>query len=178
MATPKYLEIARQAFREIRETQSSEKSELSEKREEGEGGLISLNSLNSHPEALQNRLDRLDRAFTALEARCPNHVSVMRWQHAVEDGRRFLGAWGKQAEALGWTPADLFGLHQPPEHPHPNYSRLSRFDCMGLIWILQGRRVVALTELTAAIETPTGNITTYRRFNKPPLGRWAIRPRI
>jgi len=102
----------------------------------------------------------------------------MRWQHAVEDGRRFLGAWGKQAEALGWTPADLFGLHQPPEHPHPNYSRLSRFDCMGLIWILQGRRVVALTELTAAIETPTGNITTYRRFNKPPLGRWAIRPRI
>jgi len=49
---------------------------------------------------------------------------------------------------------------------------------MGLIWILQGRRVVALTELTAAIETPTGNITTYRRFNKPPLGRWAIRPRI
>ena|SRR5262245_4107562 len=133
MATPKYLEIARQAFREIRETQSSEKSELSEKREEGEGGLISLNSLNSHPEALQNRLDRLDRAFTALEARCPNHVSVMRWQHAVEDGRRFLGAWGKQAEALGWTPADLFrpapaAGTSPPQLQPPQPVRLHGVD--------------------------------------------------
>jgi hypothetical protein len=29
---------------------------------------------------------------------------------------------------------------------------------------------VALTEATAAIENTTGNITVYRRYNKPGLG--------
>jgi hypothetical protein len=81
----------------------------------------------------------------------------------VEDGRRFLAKWGAQAEALGWTSADLFGLHTPPERPHPSYSRLSRYDATGLCWLLQGRPVVALTEATAAIQGPTGAITTYRR---------------
>jgi len=89
---------------------------------------------------------------------------------AIEDGRRFLATWGSQAEALGWTSADLFGLHTPPEQPHPSYSRLSRYDETGLVWLLLGREVVALTEATAAFENPTGSITTYRRFNKPALG--------
>jgi hypothetical protein len=43
-----------------------------------------------------------------------------------------------------------------------------------LLWLLEGREVIALTESTAAIQNPdTGAITTYRRFNKPcygPLG--------
>jgi hypothetical protein len=69
------------------------------------------------------------------------------------------------------TSADLFGLHTPPAKPQPNYSRLSRYDCPGLIWLLQGREVIALTEATATIRNPdTGAITTYRRFNKPALG--------
>jgi hypothetical protein len=39
------------------------------------------------------------------------------------------------------------------------------------VWLLEDRPVVALTADTAAIENPaTGNITTYRRFNKPALG--------
>ena len=72
---------------------------------------------------------------------------------------------------LGWTSADLFGLHAPPERPHPSYRRLSRYDATGLCWLLEGREVVALTEATAAIENPeTGNVTVYRRFNKPALG--------
>jgi len=116
------------------------------------------------------RFGRFGRSFSALEARCPDHVPVERWEQAVEDGKRFLAKWGTQAEALGWTSADLFGLAPVPEQPHPSYRRLSRYDCTGLIWLLQGRPVVALTEATAAIENPTGNITTYRRFNKPALG--------
>jgi hypothetical protein len=113
---------------------------------------------------------RFGRAFTALETRCPDHVPVERWQQAIEDGRRFLPAWGSQAEALGWTSADLFGLHTTPEQPHPSYSRLSRYDCTGLCWLLQGRRVTALSADTAAIENSIGGITMYRRFNKPALG--------
>jgi hypothetical protein len=113
---------------------------------------------------------RYESVYSALEARCPDHVPAMRWQQAVEDGRRFLARWGKQAEALGWTARDLFGLQTPPAKSHPSYSRLSRYDETGLIWLLQGREVVALTEATASIKGATGNITIYRRHNKPALG--------
>jgi len=107
---------------------------------------------------------------TALEAGCPDLVPVNRWRLAVDDARVFIARWGDQAEALSWTARDLFGLHQPPAPPHPSYSRLARYDETGLIWLLQGRPVVALTEATAAIRRSTGAITIYRRFHKPALG--------
>jgi hypothetical protein len=113
------------------------------------------------------RLNRFCRTYSSLEARCPDLVPIDRWRAAVDDGRRFLARWGEQAEVLGWTAKDLFGLHQPPANPHPNYSRLSRYDEIGLIWLLRGREVVALTEATAAIQSSTGAITIYRRHNKP-----------
>jgi len=115
-------------------------------------------------------LGRLDRTYSALAARSPEHVPADRWQQAVQDGRRFLAKWGEQAAALGWTPRDLFGLQKSPDQPHPSYRRLSRYDETGLIWLLQGRPVVALTAATAAIENPTGAITVYRRYDKPALG--------
>ena len=115
-------------------------------------------------------LGRLDRTYSALAARSPEHVPADRWQQAVQDGRRFLAKWGEQAAALGWTPRDLFGLQKSPDQPHPSYRRLSRYDETGLIWLLQGRPVVALTDSTAAIENPTGAITIYRRYDKPALG--------
>jgi hypothetical protein len=117
------------------------------------------------------QVQRYRRTFAHLQLKPPAMVDVARWQQAVEDGKRFLAKWGEQAEALRWTSADLFGLHTPPERPHPSYNRLSRYDATGLIWLLRGQPVVALTADTAAIEKPaTGSITTYRRFNKPALG--------
>jgi len=105
-----------------------------------------------------------------LAARSPEHVPADRWQQAVQDGRRFIAKWGEQAAALGWTPRDLFGLTGSPKRPHPSYCRLSRYDEAGLIWLLQARPVVALTDATAAIENPSGAITVYRRYDKPALG--------
>jgi hypothetical protein len=117
------------------------------------------------------RFGRFGRTVTALEARCLDHVDIARWQQCIDDNRAFLATWGAQAEALGWSSTDLFGLHTPPERPHPSYSRLSRYDCTGLIWLLKGRSVVALAEATATIRNPdTGSITMYRRFNKPSYG--------
>ena len=116
------------------------------------------------------RFCRFCRTFQELERRCPEHVDVADWQEMVEDGRRFLAQWGEQAEALGWTARDLFGLQKSPDQPHPSYCRLSRYDEIGLIWLLQGRPVVALTDATAAIENRTGAITVYRRYDKPALG--------
>ncbi len=124
----------------------------------------------SPPEAPLVVFGRIGRTCKVLEQRCPDHVPAMRWQQAVEDGRRFLARWGKQAEALGWTARDLFGLQTPPAKPHPSYSRLSRYDETGLIWLLRGREVAALTETTASIRSAAGNITIYRKHNKPALG--------
>jgi hypothetical protein len=117
------------------------------------------------------RLGRFNRTFSVLESRCPDHVPLDRWQECVDDGRRFLAKWGGQAEALGWSSADLFGLHTPPERPHPSYRRLSRYDCTGLCWLLDGRPVVALTEATASIRNPvSGSLTLYRKNRRPALG--------
>jgi hypothetical protein len=109
-----------------------------------------------------------------LQMKPPALVEVERWRQCVQDGSKFLAVWGEQAESLGWSSADLFGLHTPLEQPHPSYNRLSRYDCTGVIWLLQSREVVALTEATATIRNPSsGTVTTYRRYNKPcygPLG--------
>jgi hypothetical protein len=32
-----------------------------------------------------------------------------------------------------------------------------------LLWLLEGREVVALTDTTAAVRWPSGNVTTYRK---------------
>jgi hypothetical protein len=127
------------------------------------------NEINNQSDTL-SRIRRLPRTLSTLETRCPSHVHVARWQQCVEDGRAFLATWGEQAEALGWTARDLFGLFSVPEHMHPSFSRLSRYDHTGLIWLLQGKPVIALTEATAAIQSPTGAVTIYRKHNKPGLG--------
>ena len=112
------------------------------------------------PEALHHILDLLD-------SRCPDHVEHGHWRKAVQDGHRFLGTWGAKAETLGWTARDLFGLHTPPENPHPSYRRLSRYDETGLIWLLKGCEVLALTAMIATIRRPSGSKTTYRKHNTP-----------
>lgn len=102
-------------------------------------------------------------ALSEFESRCPDYVEAERWRQCVIDAQRFLAAWGDKALALGWTGAELLGLHEPPTKPHPTYSRLSRYDATGLLWLLQGRRVVALTADTAAIECGSGNVIIYRK---------------
>jgi hypothetical protein len=82
----------------------------------------------------------------------------------------FMSVWGEQAAALAWTARDLFGLAPVPAQPSPSFRRLSRYDLTGLIWLLRGRPVVALTRSSAAIQGPTGAITIYRKSNKPALG--------
>lgn len=102
-------------------------------------------------------------ALDRLESECPDHVEAERWHQCIKDGRRFISEWGDGAEALGWTTDDLFKLHTPPENPRPSYSRLSRLEHTGLAWILQGRRVTALSSTVAAIATPSGGILKYRK---------------
>jgi hypothetical protein len=111
--------------------------------------------------------------LAALQSKCPELVEPNHWQQAIRDADSFLQQWGAQADWLGWTARELFGLHPVPERPSPSYRRLSRYDETGLVWLLRGRAVVALTATEAVMRCPSGSTLMYRRQNKPapePLG--------
>jgi hypothetical protein len=79
----------------------------------------------------------------------------------MDDAGRFLDqGWAAHAKALGWSPLELFGCdrHRP----------LARVDNSGLIWLLRGRRLLALTAETATIANPNVPPHKYRRcINEP-----------
>jgi hypothetical protein len=107
-------------------------------------------------------------ALDAIERRCPDMVSIADWQQGVIDAQRFLRTWERQVRDLGWTTADLFGLYEPPANPGLTYRRLGRYDATGLIWLLRGRPVVAVTAESAAIGAAGGGVVTfYCRKAKP-----------
>jgi len=94
-------------------------------------------------------------ALTELENHRPQGVGEARWREALKVGRRFLETWGSQAANRGWTANDLFGLH--PIAP------LARYDAMGLVWLLHGRPVVALTTTEATIQASSGATLSFQR---------------
>ena len=96
-------------------------------------------------------------ALARLDPNSPPHdVPLDRWQRFIEDCESFrrLG-WANLAEACGWGPLELFGCDR--ERP------LARYDHMGLLWFIQGRRLVALRADSATIDTLTGSLQIYRR---------------
>jgi len=98
-----------------------------------------------------------------FEARFEVRDNAAVWTMREIEDAKLIDKRGRQASALGWTSGDLFRLHAVPSDPHPSYSRLSRRDATGLAWILQGRRVTAMSSTIAAIETPSGGIVKYRK---------------
>jgi hypothetical protein len=86
----------------------------------------------------------------------PADVPPRRWLRFIDDCGLFLdGAWASRAVELGWGPLDLFGCDR--ERP------FARIDHASLLWLLNGRKLIALTADMAVIETPTGGRQTYRR---------------
>jgi hypothetical protein len=157
--TPAYLKTFRRAVEEL---EGRAKSALSAKRVV----LNTLNALNTHPSTL---LKPYADDLAALEARCPDYIDPNRWQQCVNDARHFLATWGEMAATLGWSSRELFGLHQVPLQPAATYQRLSRYDATGLIWLLQGHPVVALTKDEAAIQR-NGSVVVYGKERKPAFG--------
>jgi hypothetical protein len=100
-------------------------------------------------------------AYVALHDGLPAYVEPRRWSRALDDCRTFMARWGDQAAALGWTVEDLFGLAEVPERPHATFSRLSRVDQAGLLWLLRGNEVVALTATSATIRGKRGSLLTF-----------------
>jgi hypothetical protein len=95
--------------------------------------------------------------------RPPGDVPARRWLRFVDDVGRFLdGDFAAIAAALGWGSFDLFGCDR--DRP------FARIDQAGLLWLLNGDRLIELTESTATIETTTGRRQTWRR--KPAVDTW------
>jgi hypothetical protein len=116
------------------------------------------------PAALaRNWIEGLDRLSTADP---PGGFSPDRWRQLIDDGHAFLDRWGEQAARLGWAAKDLFGVH--PAAP------AVRYDAMGLVPLIAGRRVIAMTADTALIGTRNG-ILTYRRSRVNAVSLWELR---
>jgi hypothetical protein len=95
--------------------------------------------------------------FARLDlANAPRDVPLRRWRLFIDDAAAFLDSgWAPRAAALGWGPLDLFGC----DKARP----FARIDHQGLLWLLDGRKLVALTANTATIETNSGARLNYRR---------------
>jgi hypothetical protein len=88
--------------------------------------------------------------------RPPKGVPQACWQKFVANAARFLaGPFAEQAVVLGWSGPDLFGCDR--DRP------FARIDQLGLLWLLDNGRLMALTANTATIKTSNGSILTYRR---------------
>ena len=92
---------------------------------------------------------------------CPARFLAAKWAQVVTDAAAFLERWAAQAAALGWAEWELFGCHRR--------APWGRIQGMGLVPLLQGDEIVALTASEAVIRTPTGARQTYRRKPADPL---------
>jgi hypothetical protein len=95
------------------------------------------------------------------EMSCPAHFPAARWAQVVTDAAAFLQEWAEAADRLGWLTWELFGCHRR--------APWGRIQGMGLILLLQGDEIAALTATEAVIRTPTGAHQTYRRRPADPL---------
>jgi hypothetical protein len=93
------------------------------------------------------------------ERAAPNWMMPDRWEVLLHGAERFLDRWSSTGHAMGWTALDLFGIH--PTRP------AIRFDVMGLLLLLQGGDVVALTVEGASIRRHSGALL---RFSRPSPG--------
>ena len=87
---------------------------------------------------------------------CPG-FRVTGWKHVYRNMRAFLDAFGEQAEALGWTTAELFGVH-------PSVGTIRVDHCGALVLSVGGRvRLVTANEIRF-------DRLTYRRRPDHPQG--------
>jgi hypothetical protein len=98
----------------------------------------------------------------------PGCIKPDRWRLIIADSHRLVDRWGTLAVTLGWSTFDIFGAH--PTHP------VERLDYAGVVLLLHGDELVALTADTARIRTGSGTLLTY--YRRPRSGAvllWELR---
>jgi hypothetical protein len=89
----------------------------------------------------------------------PPGFSPERWQRIIDAAGVFLDRWAVEAIRCGWSDLDVFGAN--PDRPD------ARFDCMGLVLLLDRREIVGIDQHGAdLIACPDRARQRYRR--RPP----------
>ena len=104
--------------------------------------------------------------FAALQCMpVPRGIPARIWRAMVDGGGRFLDKWGNKADALGWTPGELFGLDKD--------APLNRRDRRGAAFFLADAEVVDITEdeITVKID---GAVQRIRRRDGFTIPAWEI----
>jgi hypothetical protein len=103
---------------------------------------------------------RWAEGFAALSSMsAPAGFSPERWQRIIDATGTFLDRWAADAIACGWSDIDIFGCDDAaPDR---------RFDCMGLVLLLDRCEIVAIDGGGADLVTNTGDAQRYRRKPKP-----------
>jgi hypothetical protein len=91
----------------------------------------------------------------------PAKFPATSWAKVVADANEFLETCAATAHRLGWQDWELFGCHRQ--------ARWHRIQGLGLVPLLQGKTLVALTSTEAAVRTRTGAMQTFRRKQSDPL---------
>lgn len=102
-----------------------------------------------------------EAARIAASAELPPDCLPQRWVTAQDGLRRFIAdGWGDQAALLGWSADELYRV--------PSLWRQINF--IGAALLIADRRVVAVTEASIVIETPSGSRLKFRRIGREHLG--------
>jgi hypothetical protein len=127
-------------------------------RQEPPAAVVDL--LGANESALLTILSAREAAIPALSGAPPDDCSDTRWAAAMHGLRRFVdGGWSDKAALLGWTAVELYRL--PP--------LWSRIDLTGAALLIGDRRVIAVTEDSIVIETPSGASLKFPRLGREHL---------
>lgn len=85
----------------------------------------------------------------------PRPFTAETWATFLNDVETFAAKHGSTARRLAWSRSELFGWHPS--------ARLVRVDCLGLLVVLKGRRVIDLQTDHALIERKGDTPLRWRR---------------
>ena len=85
----------------------------------------------------------------------PAGVPPEAWSRLIHDAERFTAGWAETASRLGWTWLDLVGCDR--------VKPWARVDRWGVLWLVAGNSIVAMTADAAVIELAGGIRQSYRR---------------
>jgi hypothetical protein len=127
-------------------------------RQEPPEAIVDL--LRANESALLMILNARQAAMDALGANPPADCSDARWAETMRGLKRFVDTgWADKAALLGWTAVELYRL--PP--------LWSRIDLAGAALLIADRRVIAVTQHSIVIETPSGAPLKFRRVGREHL---------
>jgi hypothetical protein len=127
-------------------------------RQEPPAAVVDL--IRANESALRLILSARDMATAALAGEPPKDCPEARWAAAMRGLKCFVDTgWSDKAALLGWTAVELYRVP----------ALWSRIDLTGAALLIGDRRVIAVTEDSVVIETPSGGSLKFRRLGREHL---------